>query len=184
MKDIAAFWDKIAPKYAQDPIKDLAAYEYTRGRTQSYLTPESRVLELGCGTGSTALELAPFARSITGTDISPAMIEIAEQKAKAAGIENVRFEARSVADAVRGEGRFDVVMGFNLFHLANRAEDAFAAIHRLLPPDGLFISKTPCLADPSLGLKRFMFKPMIGALGLIGKAPPCGALPKPNSRLR
>jgi hypothetical protein len=30
MTDAATFWDKIAPKYAQDAIKDMAAYEYTR----------------------------------------------------------------------------------------------------------------------------------------------------------
>jgi len=47
----------------------------------------------------------------------------------------------------------------------------FAGIHRILPTGGYFISKTPCLADPSLGLKRFLFKPMIGLMRLIGKAP-------------
>ena len=47
-----------APKYAKSPIKDVPAYEYTLGRTRSYLKPTDAVLELGCGTGGTALKLA------------------------------------------------------------------------------------------------------------------------------
>ncbi len=171
MTDAAKFWDKIAPKYAQDPIKDMSAYEYTRGRTASYLTQDSRVLEIGCGTGSTALELAPFAREIVGTDISPAMIEIAAQKARTAGISTVDFRAMTAQDASKLTEGFDVVTGFNLFHLVENAEDVFGNIHRLLPSGGYFISKTACLADPSVGLKRFAFKPLIAVMRLFGKAP-------------
>ncbi|MCG8445153.1 MAG: class I SAM-dependent methyltransferase [Hyphomicrobiales bacterium] len=55
------------------PVRDVEAYEYTLERTRSYLAKTGRVLELGCGTGSTALLLA----GITGNDISPNMIGIA-----------------------------------------------------------------------------------------------------------
>ena len=58
MQETMKFWDGIAEKYAKRPISDMAAYEYTLGRTRSYLKPEDQVLELGCGTGSTALLLA------------------------------------------------------------------------------------------------------------------------------
>ena len=53
MTQTASFWDKIAPKYAKDPISDQAAYDYTCERTQSYLKPGHRALEIGCGTGPT-----------------------------------------------------------------------------------------------------------------------------------
>lgn len=171
MTDATTFWDKIAPKYAQDPIKDQAAYEYTRGRTQSYLTEDSCVLEIGCGTGSTAIELAPFARHIIAADISPAMIDIAQSKAKVANIDNVEFRAMSARAAGKLTEPFDVVTAFNLFHLVEGAEDIFSDVHRMLPTGGYFISKTPCLADPSLGVKRFLFKPMIGLMRFFGKAP-------------
>ena len=58
MTDIA-FWDRIAPKYAADPIADPAAHEATLERTRRLLGPGHRVVEIGCGTGSTALALAP-----------------------------------------------------------------------------------------------------------------------------
>ena len=171
MTDATTFWDKIAPKYAQDPIKDQAAYEYTRGRTQSYITQDSCVLEIGCGTGSTAIELAPFARHIIAADISPAMIGIAQSKAKTAGLDNVEFHTMTAHAAGKLTDPFDVVLALNLFHLVKNAEDIFGDIYRMLPTGGYFISKTPCLADPSLGMKRFMFKPMVGLMRLFGKAP-------------
>ena len=46
-----------------------------------------------------------------------------------------------------------------------------ADIHRGLPKGGLFISKTPCIGDRSVGLKRFLFRAMIPVMTLIGKAP-------------
>ena len=70
----ARFWDRIAPKYATDPIADLAGYEATLQRVQGLLSPQHDVLEIGCGTGSTALRLAPFTRSLLATDVSSQMI--------------------------------------------------------------------------------------------------------------
>ncbi|SMX43251.1 class I SAM-dependent methyltransferase [Octadecabacter ascidiaceicola] len=171
MKDAATFWDKVAPKYAQDPIKDMAAYEYTLERTKSYLGADDRVLEMGCGTGSTALLIAPHVREIVGTDVSPAMIEIATTKANAEGIKNAKFQVSTARGATSAPEAFDAVLGFNLFHLVNGAEDVFAEVYRSLPKGGYFISKTPCLGDKSIGLKRFLFKAMIPPMQWFGKAP-------------
>ena len=82
----ATFWDKVAPKYAKSPIADQAAYEYTLDRTRTYLNPKDSVLELGCGTGSTALLLAPDVKQITAIDLSPGMLVIAREKAAKAGV--------------------------------------------------------------------------------------------------
>lgn len=166
-----AFWDKVAPKYAQDPIKDMAAYEYTLERTKSYLTPDDRVLEMGCGTGSTALLIAPHVREIVGTDLSPAMVGIACEKAMNDGRANTDFRVATAEAAVRLDEHFDVVLGFNLFHLVKSAEDVFADVHRMLPKGGYFITKTPCLNDPAFGLKRFAIKAAIPLMQMIGKAP-------------
>lgn len=171
MTDTANFWDKVAPKYAQDPIKDMTAYDYTLGRTKSYLNPDDRVLEIGCGTGSTALLIAPHVREILGTDISPAMVGIARDKAAAAGIKNVQFQTATAEDTDKRPDSFDAVLGFNLFHLVRHAEDIFADVHRMLPKGGYFITKTPCLNDTSVGFKRFLFKAMIPPMQWLGKAP-------------
>lgn len=53
------FWNGTARKYAASQIGDMAGYERTLARTRSYLHPDDRVLEIGCGTGTTALIHAP-----------------------------------------------------------------------------------------------------------------------------
>jgi len=50
MIEQAKFWDGIATRYAAQPIRDVAAYDYTLGRSQGYLAAEDRVLEIGAGT--------------------------------------------------------------------------------------------------------------------------------------
>ena len=78
------FWDKAARKYASSPIADLPGYERTLQRVRHWLQPSDRVLELGCGTATTALRLAPATAHYTATDLSAAMMDIARQKLEAA----------------------------------------------------------------------------------------------------
>jgi ubiquinone/menaquinone biosynthesis C-methylase UbiE len=172
MTQHATFWDKAAPKYARSPIADQAAYEYTLGRTRTYLTPKDRVLELGCGTGSTALLLAPNVKQITAIDLSLGMLAIARQKAASAAVKNVSFE---VGSDVPKQGEYDVVMGYSMFHLVPDMEKRFTQINELLPKGGYFITKTACLGQRGAGvggaLKSLAIRIAIPAMQLVGKAP-------------
>ncbi|KPP84080.1 MAG: Methyltransferase domain [Rhodobacteraceae bacterium HLUCCA08] len=170
MVDTAKFWDRAARKYAAAPIRDMASYEYTLERTRSHLRPDHRVLELGCGTGSTALLLADAVAAYTGTDISGQMIRIAREKA-AAGPEGLHFEVAGAGDAVRGTASCDVVLGLNLLHLLRTPEAVLRDAHARLSEGGLVITKTVCLAEPSLGPKRFAFAALIPLMRAVGKAP-------------
>lgn len=157
------FWDNIAPKYAKSKIKDLDNYHRSLERTRSYLKPTDRVLELGCGTGSTALLLAGDVAEYVGTDISGAMIDIARAKPDAP--EGLRFVQAEAADEVPG-APFDVVMGLNLYHLVEDLNGALRQAREMTAPGGLFITKTPCL-----GPKKWLFGPLIKVMQLFGKAP-------------
>jgi len=68
------FWDKISARYAKQPIADEAAYQTKLQVTREYLEPEMEVLEISCGTGSTAIIHAPYVKHIRAIDISPKMI--------------------------------------------------------------------------------------------------------------
>jgi len=170
MTEPAKFWDKHAAKYAASKISDMAAYQKTLERTKSHLKESSHVFEIGCGTGSTALELAPGVAGYSGTDISPKMIEIAQRKASEAGISGLSFSV-AAADALNVPKPCDTVLGFNIFHLTQDTEKLFARIFAALPQGGLFISKTACLAEPSIGVKRFAFAGLIPIMRMIGVAP-------------
>jgi ubiquinone/menaquinone biosynthesis C-methylase UbiE len=149
MRDSAEFWDKRADRYSQRPVKDLESYDRTLECTRKHLSAGDDVLEVGCGTGTTALLLAPSVRQITASDVSSRMIEIAREKALVQNVRNVRFVRASVFAEDLERGSFDVVMGFNLLHLLEDIPGAVRRISQLLKPGGLFISKTVCLAEQS-----------------------------------
>ncbi|KIN62430.1 Methyltransferase, UbiE/COQ5 family [Sulfitobacter noctilucicola] len=171
MKQTAEFWDKIADKYAASQIRDVEAYEYTLERTRSYLSAETRLLEIGCGTGSTALLLAEDVQAVTGSDISSQMVRIATEKAAAQDVTNVSFQVAGALDAVRGAKAYDVVTGFNVLHLTEGLDEILQTMAREMEQGSLFISKTPCLNDPSIGIKRFAFRALIPVMQFFRKAP-------------
>lgn len=163
----ARFWDRIARKYAADPIVDMPGYEATLRRVQGLLTMEMHVLEIGCGTATTALRLAPFTRRLLATDVSPEMIAIAREKLAAAPIPQL---ALAVADAdapAIGPGDYDAVLAFNLLHLVSDLDGALGSVVRALRPGGRLISKTACIAEMN-PLIRWVAIPVMRA---IGKAP-------------
>jgi 2-polyprenyl-3-methyl-5-hydroxy-6-metoxy-1,4-benzoquinol methylase len=160
------FWDQAAAKYAAKPVADVAAYEASLNRVRSYLAPEHRVLEIGCGTGTTALTLARHVAELTATDVSPKMLEIARQKARDANVTNVTFRVGTLDDASLTPGSYDVVMAFNLVHLLEDIPGAMRRAAELLKPGGMLLTKTPCIGE--LGV---LVKIAIPVLQWFGKAP-------------
>ncbi len=159
----AVFWDRIARKYAADAIADVEGYERSLSHTLGYLNGDDQACEFGCGTGSTALRLAPSVGQILATDISAKMIAIAREKAEAAACPNVRFETAGPGwDDLPGGG-FDAALGFNVLHLVADRAAVLAAVHRLLKPGGLLITKTPCLKEMGFGVRLAV--PVMQALG-------------------
>ncbi|MEL6645946.1 MAG: class I SAM-dependent methyltransferase [Pseudomonadota bacterium] len=162
----APFWDKIAAKYAKQPIADVPTYEHTMARTRDYLNPTDHVLELGCGTGSTALLLSRAVAQMTATDISGEMIRIARAKAADQGARTVTFQTAPSDADIFAEASFDAVMGFNLLHLLENPVRTIRRAHAQLKPGGVLITKTPCLGDAG-----FVLRIVIPVMQMLGKAP-------------
>lgn len=133
--------------------------------TRECFTPSSEVLEVGCGTGSTALLHAPYVRRIHATDFSEGMIAIGRERAAEAGLANLSFEVASVEDLADGQPRYDAVLALNLLHLVDDLHVALKAISSQLKDGGVLVASTACLMDsmPSL---RFVL-PLGRWLGLI-----------------
>lgn len=166
MQDDAKFWDRAAGKYAASAISDMGGYERSLERMRSLLDPHFTVLELGCGTGSTALRLAGGVQSYLATDISAAMIEIAQEKLADSPSSPLNFR-RATAESMAAEGtQYDAVLGLNYLHLVQDLRATLRCIHSLLAPGGLFISKTACLADMNPVIRL-----AIPLMQFIGKAP-------------
>ena len=161
----ATFWDKAAKKYAASKIADMGGYEETLARTRSFLHAEDHLLEIGCGTGSTALKLAPSVRQMTATDISGGMLAIANEKLQNTDLTNLNFVRTEATKAIEG-APFDAVCAFSLLHLLDDLDAGLAHFHSLLKPGGMLITKTACLRDMS-----FAMGPLVKVMQWIGKAP-------------
>lgn len=154
----AAFWTRNAARYARSGISDLAGYERSLARTRVLIDGRGSVLELGCGTGMTALALSPGVDIYLATDLAPGMIAQAHQRLDASPRANLRFRVATAQD-MRAEGaEFDTILGFNYLHMLRDLPATLADIHAMLPPAGLFISKTPLLAEMS-ALIRMAIRP-------------------------
>jgi len=164
------FWNRIAERYAARPLKNVPAYEAMLADVAARLKNTDTVLEIGCGTGGTAIRLAPGVARWTATDFSTEMVRIAQ--AKPAG-DNVSFVVADATQSFVG-GPFDAVCAFNLLHLVDDLPATLARIHAHLKPGGHLISKTWCFADMPLKL-RALFR-VLRAVGLFPAAASLSAL--------
>ena len=164
------FWDRIAAKYVRKPIADPTAYEEKLTRVCGLLRTTDRILEIGCGTGSTALRLAPGVAQVSATDISRGMIEIARSKLGSQTPRNVAFQQADAADLIDGHS-FDAICAFSLLHLVDDIDRVLDSARRQLKPGGLFISKTVCLKDGP-----FPIRALVRLLTAVGVAPRVTAL--------
>jgi SAM-dependent methyltransferase len=143
-----AFWDRVAGRYAARKIGDPDAYAETLDRTRAHLAATDRVAEVGCGTGLTAVALAPSVAAYHATDLSPAMIAIAQARPETTRIPHLRFD---IAAHDAGARDLDAILAFSLLHLLGAEEDGaidrgLSALRDRLRQGGILVSKTPCLA--------------------------------------
>ena len=163
----AVFWDRIARKYASDPIADMAGYEATLRRVRTWLSIDKDVLEIGCGTGTTALQLAPSTRSLLATDFSADMIAIARDKLALQSLQGLSFAVADADTPAFSQGAYHVVLAFNLLHLVSDLDHTLSLAMQALKPGGLLITKTPCIKEMNPLIPRVAL-PLMRAMG---KAP-------------
>ena len=104
------------------------------------LEPGSSVLDVPCGEGRIARQLAGRGYRVTGVDRSPALLEFAERTAAAAGLD-ITWEQRDMRD-LPWDGTFDAVVcwwgSFGYFEEAGNAS-FLEATARVLKPGGRLI---------------------------------------------
>ncbi len=102
------------------------------------LEPGLKVLDIGCGWGGMALELAGrYGVEVLGVTLSQEQITLARSRAEAAGLsDRVRFELIDFRDVA---GPFDRIVSVGMFeHVgAPNYQAFFEAVGRLLTDDGL-----------------------------------------------
>ena len=165
MDQAAKFWDKMAERYSKRPVADEAAYQKKLQVTREMFRPDMEVLEIGCGTGSTAIAHAPYVKHIQAIDISSKMIEIAQSKADASKIENVTFTRSTIDEFSAPDETLDAVLGLSILHLLDNKDEVIAKVHKMLQPGGVFVTSTACLGDT---MKIFKIVAPIGKFFFVG----------------
>ena len=137
----AEFWDTMAPTWIdiEERIEVTAAEPGRLAMEALHLQPGQDIVDLGCGTGATTVELAarvgPDGRAV-GADISTGMLERARERATSTATTNVEFVHADVQAADLGEARFDAAFSrFGVMFYADPVA-AFTNIRRSLRPGG------------------------------------------------
>lgn len=143
-----AFFDSHAEDYEEQVILQPLQVAFTDRHFLPWLRrsmqPGQRALDLGCGTGQTALYLAGHGVAVTGIDISEEMLRLAQRKAAKAG--HAGLTTYVVGDAenppVRDASHHGAVYMGTLHHLP-RPDQAILAVGRKLAPGGVFYCQEP-----------------------------------------
>jgi len=133
MKDLA---EKISDeKYKEGAEIERSSKRYTRARVPS--DNPLHILDVGCGTGLNAKELAAKGHKVTGIDISAVAIE----KFRAAGFEGEQ------CDITQGipypDNTFDMVYASEVIEHLVDTEAFLAETYRVLRPSGQLVLSTP-----------------------------------------
>lgn len=106
------------------------------------LTPFTRMLDLGCGTGLAAEKLRDAVTEIIGIDLSEAMVDIAEQKDVYEGL-----YSGEVVDFLfdNDEAPFDLITAADVLPYLGAVENLFAGVAAMLTPQGVFAFSTEML---------------------------------------
>jgi len=133
---------------AADHFDDIPLSFWRRHGTKAVelLAPEagSRVLDVGCGTGASALPAAaavgPGGR-VVGIDIAENMLACARAKAMAEGLSNVSFACRDMTAPAGDLGHFDAVISvFSIFFVEDVAGQLGHLWQRLRPGGKLVVT--------------------------------------------
>ena len=104
---------------------------------RSGITATSRVLDVGCGVATTAIEIAErFGAQVTAVDIAPLMLDRAAENAAAAKlIDRVTVQPGDILDLPFPDGHFDMVIAEAVTMFVDRAR-ATAELARVTRPGG------------------------------------------------
>ena len=168
-------FDRVAGRYdALNSLMTAGLHHRWRERAaaQTQLEPGGSALDVCCGTGDLALELArlvaPEGR-VVGCDFSEPMLDLAREKAAERGAEGVRFEWADALELPYDGERFDAVtVGFGVRNLAD-LDRGLREMARVLKPGGRAVileitqpTRPPLSLFYSLWFDRLV--PLLGAL--------------------
>jgi SAM-dependent methyltransferase len=170
------FWEELTPGWLlSEGHTELVATAFGVAAMDSLaLTPGQRVIDIGCGLGSTTVALAgivgPGGEAV-GIDIAPAMIEVARNRASAEGVANATFVAADAQTDALGESAYDAAYSRFGSMFFSDPTAAFANVHASLRAGGAL--GLACWSN--IFANEWMFVPGSAVVAVTGALPPMPA---------
>ncbi|MFW5877328.1 MAG: class I SAM-dependent methyltransferase [Myxococcota bacterium] len=169
--EFVEFWnDTLAEKFERyrDILMNGLSYHSSKPLGELSVTEGSRIVDVGCGWGDTALELARKTGAdgyVLGIDCVEQFLQKGREDAQAAGVKNVEFLAADV-QTYPFEPDFDLAFSrFGMMFFQNPVA-AMKNVHRALKPGGtlMFIvwrslEENPWMALPKEVVMKFLPQP-------------------------
>jgi ubiquinone/menaquinone biosynthesis C-methylase UbiE len=134
------YYNQAARKYREIHRRPIQRYTEAQEKEafRPYLSPDQRVLDLGCGEGRTTRYLADWIEGpIFGADFSEAMIRVARSYSPT---DRINFLVADAMDLSFKQNSLDVVISFTSFNNFPNPRRALEEISRVLKPGGLFLA--------------------------------------------
>lgn len=103
--------------------------------TKNLSASKGAALDIGCGSGILAFELAQYYDNVVAVDLSAKMLAIASQKRSAPNIEYIQMDASQLAL----DRQFDLIVSAATFHHLPDLPAALDAIKKMLNPHGKIV---------------------------------------------
>jgi 2-polyprenyl-3-methyl-5-hydroxy-6-metoxy-1,4-benzoquinol methylase len=117
-------------RYHVEPhILKFADFDKWRGK---------RVLEIGCGIGTDAIEFAKAGADYTGIDISTASLAIAKDRFDIYNLQGNLLNLDATSDKLLQLGSFDLIYSFGVLHHYPNVDKVINTLSKMLSPEGIF----------------------------------------------
>ncbi len=153
-KNRAATTYNAASDYYDHPANTFWARYGQRTVERLGLTPGSRVLDVCCGSGASAIPAAEIVGpngSVVGVDLAENLLELASAKANQRGLKHVNFQTGDLTNLPFEDASFDIVVCvFGIFFVPDM-EAALRELKRVLRTGGSLAITTwgPKFAEPA-----------------------------------
>jgi SAM-dependent methyltransferase len=100
------------------------------------LEPDMIVLDVACGAGHVAEQVAPNVRQVVGIDLTPSLLELGAERLREAGITNVLLQEGNAAELPFLDASFDLVVCRGAMHHFLHPEQPIAEMARVCRAEG------------------------------------------------
>lgn len=137
-------------------------------KAAKFLSLQDSVLDIRCGSGKRACEIAGYVKQITGIDKTSEIVGLANWRAEQSSLSNAQFQVADIFDDGIGAMKFDAIIAFNALDLTQNPADVMWRLNQLLASDGKLLLSYSCLGEGRSFLRNL--RTLLSRCGLIS---PC-----------